>query len=335
MLFDNLNLIYKEVNTMRTISRYNNNELITHELINSAKKSIVRAKFIFPELMMIHLFLTKKDLHKHVQKSFSVSTSERKIHIQRAFPNQSQLMTIRSLMYILLYISNLQIDKSKSFSDIMKLPGSNEVFPQHCFNPLFNGEDVFKSKNSLEKKAYHLNEYLKNLYLSENEMADLFVRLSSYFLFLKKLESKSSNDRIFPLYKPFKKDERLKGAYELYYFLFKSKRVNPEFNLINSYSLITNENKLKHNRSLKFYYIKRNRIYHTLIWEDKYKPKYLLYGYGFYSALYTLFSFVDKNHVRFSAENMKNFNCVYLDMFLIYIAAEQIFNSNIRSKTDK
>lgn len=305
-------------------------------IVKSAKVAVKNNHFIFPELMLCHLFLTKEYPHHWLNKSFPAITNPNKLVDCCGFSKQNQLSITKNTLMLILYIDQSRSVASEGYSDILKFFGSENFLGK---NKGHNLNFSYEHNNEIEKKAYYLNQYLcRNLCLSKEEIQLLMAKIGSFLISLYQEKHNYTKFEYFhslSIYDfPWKKlkNTRLNPALDLYRRIVSSKKPCHEINILNSFQLVKKEKALRmKSESLKYHYIERQRVYHKLIWEKKYKPKDLHFCHGFYQNLYSLFSCIKPYAVKYTLYNdfSVNYWLNHYDLFLICISLEQIFNQKV------
>lgn len=280
----------------------------------------------FPELVVLHLFCSKKYIKSSMEKSFPSLTSEENLVNRNLYPKMPQFRNISNILYLLLNILELNLLRKRE-SNLF-----NTIFLKRSFekfsvgNPLY---ELSENKNSDSFKIYHLNKYLKHNSISEEELIYIITRIASYYLYLysdyKRFYIKQINNlTTIKLYK----DKRILPVNNLNNLLFEFNNKDIESRIIKSYNIrtIKKSTNLK-NISLKYFYMRDRRVYYNILWRKSEKPKYLNYCHGFYASLYGAFEQINNYYVvnKVDSDNINS----ELNRLLVYISTELIFNFNV------
>lgn len=284
------------------------------------KKMFSKQTRHIPEMMVFHIFLTKKYAEKSIKKSFQdINLNDNKRGIN-SFINISRFSSVKNTLLFLSAYSNFQslFDKDycghSSISEFLNIEKEIKTINKYDWNK--------KNREILAEKNQIFKSYINSLHLNSEEFFEIFAKLASYFLSLLE-EFNSEYQKISDFKKnPFYKFKNSNSEKVMFNIIVNNKGRQLEKRLIKSYNVKTEKKALKSkDNSLIFHYISDKRLYKKIIWRKNKKPVFYNYMPGFFNNIYSLSTLININHL-FLNETKTIFA-------LKLISAEIILNQNI------
>lgn len=190
-----------------------------------------------PEVMVFHIFLTKKYAEKSIKKSFQdINLNDNKRGIN-SFINISRFSSVKNTLLFLSAYSNFQslFDKDycghSSISEFLSIEKEIKNINKYDLNK--------KNREILAEKNQIFKSYINSLHLSSEEFFEIFAKLASYFLSLLE-EFNSEYQKISDFKKnPFYKFKNSNSEKVMFNIIVNNKGRQLEKRLIKSYNVKT------------------------------------------------------------------------------------------------